>query len=380
MKFIILLLTVLFQSNNVFPDTNVGGHIASNTTWTKSNSPYWLNDTISIDSGAILTIEPGVLINCATYHVIDSFNMTNYKSYSFIIYGGLKAMGTLNDSIIFRDRDPGICKGGPGCSYGWYGLHFYNSCIDTACILSYCGFERMVEIIVDSCAPTITHCNIAYGACGIRIKGDSSLVPVISYNYISGNGTGIWIQGTSPIISYNIIWPAANGGSAICFNNSNPVFRYNDIMRGLSTTSSNRIDARYNYWGTSSGDTILFRYHLDYQNLDYIPFLTEPLNGPYLGIDAPLIDNAGKTTDFMLYPNPFNSKSDIIFDFNKSSMKTIEIYNLNGIAVRNFVSSQKMIIWDGKNKKGDYVGNGIYILKVKSDNMTVFKSLVKTND
>jgi hypothetical protein len=42
------------------------GKIYSDTTWTKENSPYILDDYINIYSGARLTVEPGVQIVAGT--------------------------------------------------------------------------------------------------------------------------------------------------------------------------------------------------------------------------------------------------------------------------------------------------------------------------
>ncbi|HEX6641854.1 MAG TPA: DUF6531 domain-containing protein, partial [Thermoanaerobaculia bacterium] len=45
---------------------NVSGDVTSNTTWTLANSPYVVTGTINVQSPAVLTIEPGVIVKFET--------------------------------------------------------------------------------------------------------------------------------------------------------------------------------------------------------------------------------------------------------------------------------------------------------------------------
>ena len=49
--------------------TYVSGSISSDTTWTKANSPYRLTGTVFVNSGVILTIEPGVIVDFYIYSI-----------------------------------------------------------------------------------------------------------------------------------------------------------------------------------------------------------------------------------------------------------------------------------------------------------------------
>ena len=68
--------------------TNVGGGIYSNTTWTKINSPYIVTGNIVLFPGKTLTIEPGVEVKFDGYYNLE-------------IRGTLVALGTITDSISF---------------------------------------------------------------------------------------------------------------------------------------------------------------------------------------------------------------------------------------------------------------------------------------
>jgi parallel beta-helix repeat protein len=49
--------------------TEVTGIISSDTTWTKSNSPYILTGPVAVNKGVTLTIEPGATVNLTSYYL-----------------------------------------------------------------------------------------------------------------------------------------------------------------------------------------------------------------------------------------------------------------------------------------------------------------------
>lgn len=89
MKKILSLLFVLC-SFSAFAQTTVSGGIYTNTTWTKANSPYYVNGNLVVFDEVTLTIEPGVEIQVEDNVLIEIRN------------GRLVALGTATDSIIFK--------------------------------------------------------------------------------------------------------------------------------------------------------------------------------------------------------------------------------------------------------------------------------------
>ncbi|MEM3873646.1 MAG: hypothetical protein QXU45_00705 [Candidatus Bathyarchaeia archaeon] len=49
--------------------TAVKGIISTNTTWTLANSPYVLTGPVLVNRSAVLTIEPGVIVNFTRYFI-----------------------------------------------------------------------------------------------------------------------------------------------------------------------------------------------------------------------------------------------------------------------------------------------------------------------
>ncbi len=76
-----------------FDATIVTGTIEISTTWSIDHSPYSLPEGITIAPGAVLTIEPGVLIGIGEWQDIR-------------IEGGLVANGTMTDSVRFVPLNP----------------------------------------------------------------------------------------------------------------------------------------------------------------------------------------------------------------------------------------------------------------------------------
>jgi hypothetical protein len=69
---------------------DVGGSIATDTTWTAANSPYIITETVTVDAGVTLTVEAGVT-------VMTSSDMGQYLD----VKGHLEAVGTAVNPILF---------------------------------------------------------------------------------------------------------------------------------------------------------------------------------------------------------------------------------------------------------------------------------------
>jgi len=114
MKRLILLLPMLFPCL-AFTQTNVSGDQSG--TWTFENSPYLVTGHVTVPSGQILNIEPGVEVNFQGH-------------FKFNVFGNLQAIGTEGAMILFTTDTPVT---------GWGGLRVdTNDTIE----LEYCRIEH----------------------------------------------------------------------------------------------------------------------------------------------------------------------------------------------------------------------------------------------
>ena len=87
--FILFLIIFSFSCQRAFAETHISGDLNIDTTWTKENSPYVVDDSIYVSSGVTLNIESGVTVKFS-------------PNTSLRIYGGsIQAIGTSKDKIYF---------------------------------------------------------------------------------------------------------------------------------------------------------------------------------------------------------------------------------------------------------------------------------------
>jgi hypothetical protein len=83
------------------------------------------------------------------------------------------------------------------------------------------------------------------------------------------------------------------------------------------------------------------------------------------------------------YPNPFNPTTTIHFAMAQPGVIRLEIYDLAGRLVRtlidneNKVSGQHLVIWDGRDDRGNLVGSGAYFCRLSSNGNGSFEKTKK---
>jgi len=97
----------------------LSGIITTNTTWTKSNSPYLVTGDLTVASGFILTIEPGVEVK-----FVANYNDQGFDPIDLEVNGELIAIGNQSDSISFTSS---LGNATPG---DWGGIRTMNGKIN----------------------------------------------------------------------------------------------------------------------------------------------------------------------------------------------------------------------------------------------------------
>lgn len=132
---LLLVFVSVAMGQYAHANTNVGGNITANTTWSVEGSPYIVTSTVQVLEGVKLTIEPGVEIR------FDPDTDLN-------VDGELIAIGTQSQMITFTDN---------GTSVKYAFLRFFanaagasfdaNQNYISGCIVKFCKFEIQIGIL-----------------------------------------------------------------------------------------------------------------------------------------------------------------------------------------------------------------------------------------
>ncbi len=81
------------------------------------------------------------------------------------------------------------------------------------------------------------------------------------------------------------------------------------------------------------------------------------------------------------YPNPFTERLSMAIQANKAASVKISVYNVKGQKLRSYAqdlsSGANTISWDGKDRHGSYVSNGIYFVKLESTDQSFVHKVLK---
>lgn len=208
-----------YKAETALSETIVSGFITSNTAWTLTESPFIVEDSVFVNSGVTLTIEPGVVVKANKEKAIQ-------------IDGELIAIGEPDNMITFTSNQPSPTPG------DWGYLHFTDSSIDAVLdngnyvhgsILKYCNFEFGGDLTLVGYIPP--------GGGVVRIHGSS---PLVTKCLIENNdNSGIEIRdGAAPTISFNTIREnfGRNGGGILVKTNGSALIT-NNLIQNNSVAS-----------------------------------------------------------------------------------------------------------------------------------------------
>ena len=211
-------LSLIFQaipSGRAQSGTNESGIIKSNTTWTKTNSPYNLTGNVLVNNGVTLTIQPGTIVNLGSYYIE--------------VNGTIQAIGNNANPTTFNGGQISFTQ----YSDGW------NEVSGSGSIISYADLSSSVSIIGSS--PMISNNNIS---CAGVIIGISDGSPIISNNKITSfqntdqyrrpqqSYAGIQLSdNTNAIVTGNVI-SGTYDQACIVINDGSPIIQKNLIQHG----------------------------------------------------------------------------------------------------------------------------------------------------
>ncbi len=203
--------------------SSLKGKIEEDAYLIRAYSPYVITESVIIDGGATLTIQPGAELR---------FNPG--KTPLVIRNGGINAEGTLEAPIIFSSNSPSGSAG------------FYESAV---------RFEA--ETLIPS---VCRYCVFRHASTALVVNYGS---PEIDHSLIAHNSqSGVQCRNTArPKISYSTLRDNFGTGAIESFGHCAPKIRHNNIYRNpfaIQNFSMIYVDARENWWGSSPPETDLF--------------------------------------------------------------------------------------------------------------------------
>lgn len=220
-----------------FADTYVGGSIHGKTVWTVNESPYYVGQSIWVNVGATLTIEPGVKVLFST-------------SQGVLVEGTLIAKATSEAPIIFSSAAASPAAG------DWDGIIFAPNSIDAVIdgngsylggsVISDAEISFGGSIQAESSSPLLTD-NHIHNMSGIPLRDwprgsiwacNSHMI--IRQNFIDGNDqSGIVLLGSRALVEGNIISQNKGGdgwGGGVMLGNSSCALEHepsnSSVIRG----------------------------------------------------------------------------------------------------------------------------------------------------
>jgi putative cofactor-binding repeat protein len=226
-------------------DTEVGGPIISDTTWTAANSPYIVVESVEVWEGVTLTIEPGVTVKF-------------YSEKKLQVNGGLIAQGTAGNLITFTSNQASPAPG------DWGNIEFTSTAITTTmdaegdyvsgsilqyCVVEYAGYGYGAYSAIDAHSLLIDHCTVRNNdGRGIYSVGTVSAPARVINNivtnntlirsYSDANGGGIYAKDST--VSGNTVSgnSAIATGGGINYGRGGGIYAYNSTVSG-NTVSGN---------------------------------------------------------------------------------------------------------------------------------------------
>ena len=225
-------LTMISPTPTPRPVVTVGGTISFAATW-RSDNVYLVTSDVEVQTGVILTIEPGTLVK--------------FDGAKLQIAGTLRAPGTSENPVTFTSDS------------SWEGIALLDSSVNSS--ISFGVIEKATGTALDINGGTLTLTNstIRLSSQGIWVRSSRT---TITGNDIYSNDTGL-ITGTTynldlrqnTIRNNDVGIRVVGPGGNLLFNGNN--FMTNALHNILVVGSGDRsVNAAGNWWGTADRDAI----------------------------------------------------------------------------------------------------------------------------
>ena len=200
----------------------------------------------------------------------------------------------------------------------------------------------------------------------LNIELISFFTTISNQNYINLN----WVsQSENNLIGYYVL------------KNREKKLETAEVISPLISATNNSSTIAYLFTDTELKESGIYYYWLQYNSVDGTFGFYGPLEVYYNVNDTPSSHNFINTGLGDIYPNPFNQIVYIPYTLETKSEVKIEIYNSKGERIKymdlaNQDKGYHRIMWDGKDDKSLNCSNGIYILRMTTNNQVYIKKML----
>ena len=170
----VLMLFLLCGTSVAHAETAVGGAVVADTIWSAAQGPYLVTSDVSVESGALLTVEAGVTVRFQTGRRL------------IIHSGALRTAGTAAAPVAFTSA-LNTPTGTPAAG-DWGGIQFLDGTVDAATTIDFLTVSYGSTTAIYSASPTFNNCRFEHNS-GFAISIDLASFPHGSGNSATGNGT-----------------------------------------------------------------------------------------------------------------------------------------------------------------------------------------------
>lgn len=249
--------TLVVPAAQAYAETPVSGPITADTVWTVAASPYVMTGTVTVQDGATLTIEPGVVVRVSSVASLD-------------VFGVLKAIGTEVDRITFERAAEGR----------WGRIRFAESqsdpSLDAQSAIQYANVWEGSGLFVQGAAPVLSNNLFVGNSTALQLPSSSTVS--VTDNVFLANETAVSGSGGRVELLRNDFWMNIE---SVRLSGGEPGSRWDIHQNDITSTAEVRrgppggvvgascecdlrvgppgevtIDATGNWWGTTNSEEI----------------------------------------------------------------------------------------------------------------------------
>ncbi|MBI5710892.1 MAG: hypothetical protein HZC42_11400 [Candidatus Eisenbacteria bacterium] len=213
--FALLAVGLTVSAAHALTVVQITTNVSSNTTWgptgTVVGDVFWVRNSISINSGVTLTVQPGVVVK------FDGGRQ-------LVVSGTLRAVGTAADTIVFTsikdDNNRGGDTNGDGnatqpANSDWYGINFPDASPDNSAFyygdFRYAGYGAGGALTFVSASDSVVNCVVRRSYYGVDCQG-SAAPKLVNTSIEACTQTPIVLDFTAAPVLSSLVFSSANNG------------------------------------------------------------------------------------------------------------------------------------------------------------------------